>query len=90
MNNIPIEDILGTKSKIKILKLLVSRKIVSFSEIKKQVRLNHITLKKYLRDLEKAGIIREHEVNRFKIYSMSEENPRAKLIEQLFKYWDTY
>ena len=90
MNNIPIENILGTKSKIKILKLLVNHKVISFSEIKKQIRLNHTTLKKYLRELERAGIIKEHEINRFRIYSMSKKNPRAKLIEQLIKYWDNF
>jgi len=90
MSNIPIENILGTKSKIKILKLLVNHRVISFSEIKKQIRLNHTTLKKYLRELERAGIIKEHEINRFRIYSMSKKNPRAKLIEQLIKYWDNF
>ncbi len=88
MSNIAIEDVLGTKNKIKILKLLVKHKVISFSELKKRIKLNHTTLKKYLKELEKAGIIREHEINHFRIYSISRKNPRARLIEQLFKYWN--
>ncbi len=84
-----IENIFGTKNKVKLLKLLVDQEIISFSEIRKHIHLNHTVLKKYLADLKHAGIIREYEINRFKIYSISHKNKRARLIIQLFKQWDT-
>lgn len=85
-----IEDILGTRNKIRLLRLIVKYRVVSFSEIRKKIRLNHTTLKKYLSELVRAGIIKEHEINRFRIYSLIYKNPRVKLIVDLFEHWDNY
>ncbi len=85
--DIMLEDILGSKNKIKILRILINHEVVSFSELRKRIGLNHSILKAYLKIFAKAGIVKEYEVSRFKIYRLRREDPRVKCIIKLFKIW---
>lgn len=82
---IDIEKILGSKSKIKVLKILIRYGTVPLSYIRKNVNMNYRDLKFFLGELEKANIIREHDVGGVKIYEVNKENHRAKLLKELFE-----
>lgn len=83
-----LEDVLGARNKIKLLRLLINNDLISFSEIRKKLGLNHVTLKEYLNMLIEAGIVKEYEISRFRIYSIRKEDPRVKSIIMLFKTWE--
>jgi len=83
-----LEDIIGAKNKVKLLRLLIKNELISFSEIRKKLGLNHSVLKEYLNTLEKAGIVRVYKVSRFRIYGLRKDNPKVRYLIKLFEVWD--
>jgi len=83
-----LEDIIGSRNKVKILRILASHELISFSELRKRIGLNYNALKKYLNTLIRAGILKEYEISKFKIYKLRREDRRVKHIIELFKVWD--
>ncbi len=87
-NKISLEEILGARNKIRMLKLFIKKDLLTFSELRRSVKLNYNTLKMYLKKLIKAGIIKEHEISRFKIYELNRNDPKVRLLVSLFEIWD--
>ena len=87
-NKISLEEILGARNKIRMLKLFIKKDLLTFSELRRSVKLNYNTLKMYLKKLIKAGIIKEHEISRFKIYELNRNDPKVRLLVSLFEIWE--
>jgi len=84
---ISLEDILGARNKIRMLKLFIKREFITFSELRRAVRLNYNTLKEYIKTLVDAGIIKEYEISRFRIYELNKDDPKVQSLVYLFKVW---
>jgi len=84
---IQIEEILGSKNKIKLIKLFLEHEIVPLSYIRKRININYRDLKSYLSNLIRAEIIKEYDADGIKIYELNQENPKVKLLRELFKEW---
>ncbi|MHA1616503.1 MAG: winged helix-turn-helix domain-containing protein [Candidatus Njordarchaeales archaeon] len=87
-NKISLEEILGARNKIRMLKLFIKKDLLTFSELRRSVKLNYNTLKMYLKKLIEAGIIKEHEISRFKIYELNRNDPKVRLLVSLFEIWE--
>jgi predicted transcriptional regulator len=86
--NFTFENVLGSKGRCKIIKLLALKTELNISEIVKQTRLNHIDVKKHLAFLELIDFVQEKKYGRIKIYRFKEENLKAKSLKNLILFWE--
>lgn len=83
------EEIFSSKSKCKILKLLVIENEVNISKIVTQTNLNHMTVKKDLDFFKQIGFVQEKIFGRIKIYRFRDENLKAKALKHLIEFWES-
>ncbi len=86
--NFNIENILGSKARIKILKLLAINQELSISQIIKRSRLNHASVKSHLNHLKSLNLVQEKIFGRIKIYRYKTENIRAKSLKKFIEIWE--
>ncbi len=86
--NYNIENILGSKARIKILKILAINHELSISQIIKKSRLNHTSVKSHLNYLKSLNLIQEKVFGRIKIYRYKTENIRAKSLKKFIEIWE--
>ncbi|TFG08757.1 MAG: ArsR family transcriptional regulator [Promethearchaeota archaeon] len=83
-----IENILGSKARVKILKVLAYDKELNISLIISKTRLNHSTVLKHLNLLKSLNLIQEKRFGRIKIYRYKIENLRAKSLKNFIEIWE--
>ncbi len=79
------EDILGSRARIKILKVLAKEGELNISLIISKTRLNHANVIKHLKFLKSCDLIQEKIFGRIKIYRLKVENKVPKYIKNLIK-----
>jgi DNA-binding transcriptional ArsR family regulator len=84
----PIEDVLSSKGKIKILKILTHYEELNISEIVRRAQLNHATVTQHLDYFKTVGIVEEKTFGRIKIYRLSPEDAKVKVIRDLIEFWE--
>jgi len=84
----PLEDVLSSKGRIKIIKVLAKEIELNISEIARQSQLNHSTACKHLDFFEKAGIVQKKVFGRIKIYRFKLENVKVRGMKALFDLWN--
>ncbi len=80
-----LEEVLASKSRIKILKALAVRGPLNISEMKKCTGLNHKSIIKALEDLKQMRIIAEADFNRSHNFRIKAENLKASAMEELIR-----
>ncbi|MEE9409766.1 MAG: winged helix-turn-helix domain-containing protein [Candidatus Heimdallarchaeota archaeon] len=85
---IAIEDVLSSRGRVKILKLLAELGELNISAISRTISLNHSAVKEHLRFLTEVGFIKEKRFGRILIYQFEENNILAKSLKQLFRIWN--
>ncbi len=88
-SHIPIEDMLSSRGRIKILKELALAEELNISEICRRVGLNHSTTKSHLTVLVQSGLVEEKVFGRIKIYRYKMEDLRARSFRALLDLWDS-
>ena len=86
--NFNIENLLGSKARIKILKILAINHELSISQIIKKSRLNHTSVKSHLNQLKSLNLIQEKVFGRIKIYRYRTENIRATSLKKFIEIWE--
>jgi predicted transcriptional regulator len=84
-----LEDILSSKGRVRILKILVGVGELNISEIARRAALNYTTTNQHLNALVKAGLIQEKDFGKIRIFRFKEENQRAQAIKQLVNFWES-
>ena len=84
----PIEEVLSSKGKIKILKILTHYEELNISEIVRRAQLNHATVTQHLNYFKSIGIVQEKAFGRIKIYQLSPEDAKVKVIRDLVESWE--
>ncbi|MBC7113053.1 MAG: winged helix-turn-helix transcriptional regulator [Candidatus Methanomethyliales bacterium] len=79
-----LEEILSSKGRIKVLKVLAERGELNISEITRRANLNHATTSSHLKRLCELGIVEEKRFGRIRIFRLKKEDPRAWAIQTLF------
>lgn len=85
---INIEDILSSKGRVKIIKILAERGELNISEIAKIARINHNTCAFHLKILKEYDIVQEKIFGRIKIYRFKIENGKIRALKNLFELWN--
>ena len=83
----PIEDILSSRGRIKILKELADSSELNISELCRRVGLNHSSTKLHLETLMASGLVEEKAFGRIKIYRYRIEDLRARALKNLLDLW---
>ena len=83
-----IEDVLSSKGRVKILKILAEIGELNTSGIARRAGLNYATTIRHLQALEKAGLVRHKNFGRIRIFRFDEGNPRAKIVKSLIDLWE--
>ena len=83
-----IEDILGSKARIKILKELAINSELTISQIIKQTRLNHSNALRHLEFLKYLDLVQEKKFGRIKIFRYKIENLKARSLKNFIEIWE--
>ena len=88
LSKVALEDVLSSKGRVRILKLLAELGELNVSAISRNINLNHSAVKEHLKFLTEAGLIREKRFGRILIYQFRDNNILAHSLKQLFKIWE--
>jgi len=83
-----IEDVLSSRGRIRILRILVEIGELNISEIARRAGLNYATTNEHLLALENHELVRHKRFGRIRIYRFNVENPRAVMIKKLIESWE--
>lgn len=83
-----IEDLLGSRARIKILKALALNDELNISLIISKTKLNHSNVIKHLNFLKSFNLIQEKKFGRIKIYRYKSENIKARSLKKFIKIWE--
>jgi DNA-binding transcriptional ArsR family regulator len=87
-NSSSVEEILGSKARLKIIKLLVYKNELNISSIIKKTNLNHSIVSRHLKKLKEIGLIQEKKFGRIKIYRYRKENLKAQGLKKFIEIWE--
>jgi DNA-binding transcriptional ArsR family regulator len=87
-NNYAIEDLLGSKARIKILKTLAKEHELNISLLIKKTKLNHSNVLRHLDVLKNFNLIQEKRFGRIKIYRYINENIKARCLKKFIEIWE--
>ncbi len=79
------EDLLGSKARAKILKVLAINEELTISLLINKTRLNYTNVKKHLDYLVSLDLIQEKRFGRIRIYRYKVENIKAKSLKDFIK-----
>ena len=83
-----IEDLLGSRARIKILKMLALNNELNISLIITKTNLNHTIVKKHLNFLKNINLVQEKKFGRIKIYRYKIENVKARYLKRFIEIWE--
>jgi CRISPR locus-related DNA-binding protein len=83
-----VEDILSSRLRIKILKILLKMGELNVSEIARRLGVNYNTTSQHLKILENEGIIKHKTFGRIRLYRLNEQSPRVKALQNLVESWE--
>lgn len=84
----PIEEVLSSKGRVKILRILAEVGELNISEIARRAGLNYTTTNQHLQTLENHGLIKHKKFGRIRIFRFNKENPRAEMTRKLIEAWE--
>ncbi|MFX1457618.1 MAG: hypothetical protein ACFFDB_19810 [Promethearchaeota archaeon] len=83
-NQISIEEVLGSKSRLKILRELAQNKELTISLIINKTRMNYNDVIKHLNILMDFDFVQEKKFGRIRLFRYKEENAKALQLKELF------
>ena len=83
-----IEEVLSSKGRVKILKVLAEIGELNISEIARRARLNYTTTNEHLMALERSGLILHKRFGRIRIFRFNEGSSRAEMVRKLVESWE--
>ncbi len=82
---IQVEEILSSRGRVKILKLLALLGELNISELARKAGLSHTSTERHLNQLKKYNLVIEKRFGRIRIFKFNAENPLANAIAELFR-----
>lgn len=83
-----IEDLLGSRARIKILKNLAINEELTISLIISKTKLNYSCVIKHINYLKTVNLIQEKKFGRIKIFRFKLENMRARSFKKFLEIWE--
>ncbi len=83
-----IENLFGSRAKIKILKTLAANNELSITQIIRNTKLNHSSVTSHLNHLKLLNLVQEKNFGRIKIFRYKNENLKAKSLKKFIEIWE--
>jgi len=83
-----IEDLLGSRARIKILKILALNNELNITSIISKTKLNHSNVSGHLNYLKSCDLVQEKIYGRIKIYRYKNENVKARALKKFIAVWE--
>ena len=83
-----IEEVLSSKGRVKILRILTEIGELNISEIARRAGLNYATTNHHLMVLQEHDLVRHKRFGRIRIFRFNEGNQRAELVRRLMELWE--
>lgn len=84
-----IEDLLGSRARVKILKTLARNEELTISLIINKTKLNYTNVSKHLNYLKKIDLVQEKNFGRIKIFRFKKENIKARSFKNFIEIWES-
>jgi DNA-binding transcriptional ArsR family regulator len=84
----PLERVLSSSGRIRILTLLSGIEELHLTEIAKRTEQSYSAAERHLDDLSKAGIVEERDYGRVRMFKLNPTNNHAKLLQDLILKWN--
>ncbi|MDT7886737.1 MAG: hypothetical protein RQ968_05130 [Thermoproteota archaeon] len=81
-----IENLLGSKWKIRVLKKIIEEKEVNISNLAKETSSNFKKVEQYLKLLNELEIIREKRLGKIRLIIVNEKSPIFSNLERMFRF----
>jgi DNA-binding transcriptional ArsR family regulator len=82
---VSIEDILSSRGRVRILKLLLEQEELNISAIMRKCALNYSAVVYHLEKLIEAGLVREKRFGKIRIFKINKNNPTNILLGRVFE-----
>lgn len=79
-----MDDIITSKGRFKILKLLAEAGELNITEISRKTHLAHLSADHHLKILKRAGLLEEKNLGRIRLFRFREEDERCRILKQFF------
>ena len=83
-----IDEVFSSKSRMKILKLLMQIGELNVSEVARRLGSNYETTSKHLKILEEENVLTHKEFGRIRLFRFKEHSPKAKAVQNLIEIWE--
>lgn len=83
-----LEDVLCSKTRIRILKVMVRLGRLNVSTIAKMMRINYRASLKHLEILENAGLLQRTVYGRTRLYRFNENSTVSKALSRVLEIWE--
>lgn len=83
-----VEDLLGSRARVKILKSLAINEELTISLIIKKTKLNYVSVSKHLDYLKIYDLVQEKKFGRIRIFRFKLENIKARSLKKFIEIWE--
>jgi predicted transcriptional regulator len=83
-----LEEVLASKPRLKILKLINQLGQLNTSDIARRINLNYTATADHLKLLQTEGLLQERTYGRIHLYRLNDASPKAKAIAELIDTWE--
>jgi len=83
-----LEDVLCSKTRIRILKVMVRLGRLNVSTVAKMMRINYCASLKHLEILENAGLLQRTDYGRLRLYRFNENSMVSKALSRVLEIWE--
>jgi len=86
--DVPLDRILSSSGRIRILTLLSEVEQLHLTEIAKRTDQSYSAAERHLDDLSEAGIVEERDYGRVRVFKLNLANDHAKFLQDLILKWN--
>lgn len=79
-----VENLLGSKARIRILKVLLDKGELNITAIAREAEVNYKTALHHLEELKDMGVITEKVFGRVRVFKLNHDDPRVRALKNVF------
>jgi DNA-binding transcriptional ArsR family regulator len=84
----PLERVLSSSGRVRILTLLSEVEELHITEIAKRTEQSYSATERHLDDLSDAGIVQERDYGRVRVFRLNNANNWARLVQEMILKWN--
>ena len=86
--DVSLDRVLSSSGRIRILALLSEVEELHLTEIAKRTEQSYSATERHLNELSEAGIVKERDYGRVRMFRLNLANSKAKIVQELVHKWN--